>query len=300
MSDAHEATEAAFAEHYGGDAAPETTAPATNERHPESDLSKVVSNAYDEAEAKATVEEYRENYHTAAGAEKREAERAEARGDSNLGDLQGIADKYGPYLKERGFTLPEAVERLIASDHAIGSAPPEARAAMISQLAESYGTSPDELATMTPEAAHYAVQAHSGALREAHGQASQAEAQANVDAFATAKNDDGSLRFPFFRQVEHKMARIAQADISLGGAAPSIPALYSRAIQGDQRIAYRMQAMKAGREAEKAETAARLKRAIAAGGSVSGSGGKAAPQATQTQTTLGDIVAEAMSRHGAE
>ena len=63
--------------------------------HPESDLGKVINAAYDEAEAKATVDEYHENYHTAAGAEKREAERAEARGDSNFGDLQGIADKYG-------------------------------------------------------------------------------------------------------------------------------------------------------------------------------------------------------------
>lgn len=295
MSDAHEATQAAFAEHdAGGDAAP-----ATEERYPQGDLSNIITDAYDEAEARATVDEYRENYHTADGAEKRQAERAEARGDSNLGDLQGIADKYGPYLKERGFTLPQAVERLMAADHAIASAGPEAKAAMISQLAESYGTSTAALASMTPEQAHYAVEAHSGALRDAHDHANQVAAQANVDAFATAKNDDGSLRFPFFREVEHRMARIAQADISLGGKTPSIPALYSRAIQGDTRIAYRMASMQAERESMKAETAARLKRAKAAGGSVSGSGG-AEPVATQTNQTIADIVAEAMARHGAE
>ena len=297
MSDAaRAATEAAFAEHdagAGGDAAP-----APDERYPETDLSKIVSSAYDEAQDRATVDEYHSNFHTAGAAEKREAERAEARGDSNLGDLQGVGDRYGPYLKSRGFTLPQAVERLIASDHAIGSAPPEARAAMISQLAESYGTSPDELATMTPEAAAYAVQAHGEALREAHGHAGQAEAQARVDSFATAKNEDGTPKHPFFAEVEGKMARIAQADQALGGKIPSIETLYRRAIQGDTRIAYRMQAIEAEKKHLKAENAARLKRAKAAGSSVTGSGAEPiAP--TQSNQTVGDIVAAAMAQHGA-
>ena len=298
MSDAaHAATEAAFAEHdaaAGGDAAPEAS-----ERYPESDLSSIIGNAYDEAEAKATVDEYRENYHTGEAAEKREADRAEARGDENVGDLQGIADKYGPYLKSRGFSLSEAVERLIATDHAIGSAGPEAQMAMISQMVQSYGVNPADLATMTPEAAEYAMQAHRADLQQAYQTADQLGAQARVDAFAVAKDEAGNLLHPFFREVEGKMARIAQADQALGGKIPSIPTLYKRAIAGDTRIAYRMQAMRAGAEAEKAETAARLKRAKAAGSSVTGSGGEAAPQSNQGKTDLGDVVAAAMAQYGA-
>ena len=296
MSDAaRAATEAAFAEHDGGDVAPETE----TERYPQSDLDNIVDAAYVDAEARATVDEYRENYHTADAAEKREAERAEMRGETNLGDFQDLADKYGPYLKERGFTLKESVERLIATDHAIGSAGPEARDAMIAQLAQSYGSDPAVLATMTPEAAHYAVQAHSMELQEAHQQADVVSAQARVDTFATAKHEDGSLVNPFFREVEQKMARIAQADIALGGSVPNIETLYKRAISGDQRIAYRMQAIEAEQKAMKAEGAARLKRAKAAGSSVSGSGGEPGPAAIQNKTTLEDLVATAMAQHGA-
>ena len=299
MSDAaHDATQAAFAEHDDAGAGGDDAGPATAERYPQDKLGSLVTDAYDEAQERATVREYHENFHTAGAAEAREAERAEARGDQNLGDLQEVADRYGPYLKSRGFTLPQAVERLIASDHAIGSAGPEAKAAMISQLAESYGVSPAELATMTPEAAHYAMQAHSEALQQAHQTAGMAEAQGRVDAFATAKNEDGSRKYPFFAEMEPKMARIAQADQALGEKVPTIAALYQRAIQGDTRIAYRMQAIEAEREAMNAEAAARLKRAKAAGGSVSSSGGEAAPQATQTKTTLGDMVAAAWTQHG--
>ena len=297
MSDAaHEATQAAFAEHDagagGGDAAP-----ATDERYPQGELSNIVTAAYDEAEARATVDDYHANFHTAGAAEKREAERAEARGDQNLGDFQNLGDRYGPYLQSRGFTLPEAVERMIATDHAIGSAPPEARAAMISQLAESYGVSADQLSTMTPEQAEFAVQSHREDLQQAYQHADQAGAQARVDAFAVAKNEDGTRKHPFFAEMEPKMARIARADIALGGKIPSIETLYRRAIQGDTRIAYRMQAIEAEAAHLKVENAARLKRAKAAGSSVSGSGGEPiAP--TQSNQTVGDIVAAAMAQHG--
>ena len=281
MSDAaHAATQAAFAEHDaaagGGDAAP-----ATDERYPSTDLSSIINSAYDEAEASAISNEYRENYHSADAAEKREAERAEARGDSNLGDLQSLADRFGPYLKERGLSLPEAVERLLSTDHAIGSASPEAKTAMIATLAESYGVPTDELATMTPQAAEYAMQAHREDLVNAHHHADMAGSQARVDAFAVAKNEDGTPKHPFFAEMEPKMARIAQA-----------------AIQGDQRIAYRMQAIEAERVHLKAENAARVQRAKAAGSSITGSGAEPiAP--SQSNQTVADIVAAAMAQHGA-
>ena len=245
---AHGAVQAAMDEHQVAD----TPAPASRpDPDPGTDpLSSIIHNAYDEAQNSATVREYQENYHTVAGSQEREAQRAEARGDRADfgGELNGLADKFGGYLSARGATLPQAVERLMTYDHAIHSAPPEARAALVSELVASYGVSPEEVATMTPEAAEYAVAGYRENLAQMHNQANFEGAQSAVDQAKTAKNKDGSAQYPFFSELEPEMARLAQADTMLGGAMPSIDSLYKRAAAGNRRIEGRMASIEAEKE----------------------------------------------------
>ena len=292
---AHDAVEAAYAEHGVEDTAPEPR-PAGDPN----ELETLVHDAYDQAQAKATAREYEENYHTVAGAQGREDKRADARADAaEAGADFGLSTKYGEYVAQRGMSIPEAVGQLMTSDHAIHSAPFTAKKALLARLVNSYGIDPRELSGLSPQAAQMAIEEHGANLSNAHAQMDQANAQAEIDRVKSAKHQNGDPQYPFFSELEPAMTRIAMADTELGRGSPSITDLYQRAALANPQVQQRLDHIGHAKAAWKVEQASRLKRAKAAGSSITGSGGVAEPEPRHANSTAGDMVREAMELHGA-
>jgi hypothetical protein len=119
--------------------------------------------------------------------------------------------------------------------------------------------------------------------------------QSQIEAFANEKDDTGSLKHPYFSELERDMAAFAQMDISQGKV-PSIPDLYDRAVYANRETRTKALAASTAESARKAaaERKAQSERAARAASSVAGSPGAGGSPAERTgPRSLRDEIAAA-------
>ena len=202
-----------------------------------------------------------------------------------IAPLRAVTDDWQPYLDQvaeaqgvESIPAAEAITGLLQTERAMRTASPEDKRAMLEHLAEQYGAAPLDAMPQGWREGDPAVaqQQYQEAAPEQANEFVQAQAvyaaQAHVDQFKAATNDDGSLRFPFFAQVEHEMTRLAHAD-QMHGVTPDIQNLYERATWGDPNLRQRALTDRDAQAEAERKTSERDKIAKARSASVSISGG---------------------------
>jgi hypothetical protein len=119
--------------------------------------------------------------------------------------------------------------------------------------------------------------------------------QSQIEAFANEKDDTGSLKHPYFSELERDMAAFAQMDLSQGRV-PSIPDLYDRAVYANRETRTKALAASSAESARKAaaERKAQSERAVRAASSIAGSPGAGGSPAERTgPRSLRDEIAAA-------
>jgi hypothetical protein len=102
--------------------------------------------------------------------------------------------------------------------------------------------------------------------------------QRQIDTFANAKGDDGSLTHPFFAELEQDMMALARLDMA-AGKTPDLPDLYDRAVYANRETRTKLLSLNQEAEAKRAaaERKAKSEAASRAAVSVTGSRGNTAP-----------------------
>ena len=201
-----------------------------------------------------------------------------------IAPLRAVTDDWQPYLDQvaeaqgvESIPAAEAIAGLLQTERAMRTADPEQKRAMLEHLAEQYGAAPlDAMPHGWRDGDAAVAQQAQATAPEPVNEFAQAQAvnaaQAHVDQFKAATNDDGSLQFPFFAQVEHEMTRLAHAD-QMHGVTPDIQNLYERATWGDPNLRQRALTDRDAQAEAERKTSERDKIAKARSASVSISGG---------------------------
>ena len=213
----------------------------------------------------------------------RAMEAAHTQRSQEVAPMREAITEWTPYLNSLGITAPQAVNAMLGAEYKLRTGTPEQKQQMLAKMANDYGIPmgepPEDAPQVDPN--YLALQGEIRDLRAGLNNSAQAqhgvrvhEATGAVQAFAEAKNADGSFVHPHFGEVEADMTRLAQADVA-AGVQPNIDQLYERACWSNAAV--RGQLISAQQTAAETQRLAtekeRIAKAKAANGSVAGAGG---------------------------
>ena len=211
-----------------------------------------------------------------------------------LAPLSQVQTKWSNYFAQMGLDGAQAFDALVTADYQLRAAQPEQRKQLFAHLAQSYGVdlSPpadgEEPLPLDPNV--QALQQQVAQLtqqlqgnQQAAYQSRETEISSDIEAFKSAKGEDGSLAHPYFDEVEPDMARLAQFEIQ-SGRQPTVADLYATAVLINPEVKAKVESAEraAAEKKLKAEQAEKVKKAERANGSIAGRGTEAPEEQPKT------------------
>lgn len=258
------------------DKEPETPAEAPAE-DPEPEAPEEESPAADEslkrppttfrAQAKADWEKVPES--VKADIHKREKDAMEGlrqyREKAEFGDrLNTAIQPYQAFLNSKGIQPEKAVEDALNLGYSLSTASPQQKGMILKQIAQQYGA---DLSVLTQEddAKPNPLEQEVQQLRQMfetqqrQGQEQTLQtAQRQIEQFASAVDDQGKLKYPYFDNVQPRMVALLQS-----GAASTLEEAYESAIWADPDTRTVLMSEQAKREAAKRQEEAKKRAAKA-------------------------------------
>ena len=155
--------------------------------------------------------------------------------------LKPLDQELAPYreqLRLQGAGEADVVRQLMAVRQSLQTAPLET----IRWLAQQTGVNLDQITenetfadpteqrlNQVEQQLHQSNQANAQAIDQQRFEAARQSAQSQIDTFATATNEDGTLQHPHFQQVQNTMTELANADRAAGKTI-DLNEVYQRAI----------------------------------------------------------------------
>jgi len=179
--------------------------------------------------------------------------------DANFGkQISSVVAPYMPTIRAKGATETEAIETMLNAYHVLETAAPQEKAQQLLATAQQYGVLneigallqnqvPTQPQGLTPEQVSQQIAAERQAWES---QQTTQSIQSEVEQFASASNEDGTLRHPYFENVRATMGALVQADSSL-----SIEDAYERAIWAAPDIRAILESQQAGSVSQSQEQA---------------------------------------------
>ena len=191
--------------------------------------------------------------------------------DANFGkQISSVVAPYMPIIRARGATETEAIGEMLNAYHILQTAAPQEKAQQLLATAQQYGVlneigallqnqAPVQPQGLTPEQVNQQIAAE---RQNWESQQATQSIQSEVEQFATAVDETGLLKYPYFENVRGMMAAIVQSEPNV-----TIEQAYERAtwaspdirtlLQGQQPLGEGQNQGEATAHAEKAKKAAK-------------------------------------------
>ena len=217
-----------------------------------------------------------------------------------IAPMRDVLERWGPYFQQTGARPDVAFDNLVGVEYRLRTGTQQQRIDVLREIIEAYGIEApvdgegnvrepvrDERVDALAQQMQQMTQMNQSAMQQQRIAAVQRE-QTKLDSFVSEKNEDGTLKRPYFGDVEAEMTMLAQADVN-SGKQPDLDSLYERACWMNPAVRAKMMQSESAR---KAETARRKRNA---GASVAGAGTGRPEQ----PKSIDDILNEAWDKQAA-